>query len=160
MKKFTEVISIEVPVQSIADLLLSNMHPDFAHKEIVAESIVGRMMTDNSLSYLYNALNGYPCSIDFNVGDEVYSEFDRLTVYGYWTPESIERNDTVLGTITAARVVEINPYKNAKLRIEFYVPNKKGGQDIKSEWVKHTNWNRRVVVEKDPTDLEQYAMQG
>jgi hypothetical protein len=153
MKKFTEVINIEVPVQSIAELLLNNLHPDFRHKEIVAESIVGRMMNDNSLGYLYNALNGYPCNIDFEVGDEVYSEQSNLRVYGYWTAESIERNDTVMEAIYAGRVVEINPYKNAKLRIEFEVPNKKGGFDTKSEWVNHKYWNRRVLVEKDPTDL-------
>lgn len=141
MKKFTETISIEVPVQSIADLLLSNMHPDFAHKENVAEAIVGRMMNDNSLTYLYNALNGYPCSVDFQIGDVIKSEKGFYT-WGYWTEESIEANDTVQGFVNVGKIVEINPYKNAKLKIEFNVPNKKGGHDVRYEWVKHTDWSR------------------
>ena len=141
MKKFNQVISIEVPVQSIADLLLNNLHPDFQHKEIVAEAIVGRMMSDNSLGYLYNSLNGYPCNIDFQVGDEVSSEMG-LRIYGYWTPESIEKNDTVYGNVVNARVIEIDPYRDSKLKIEFYVPNKKGEYDTRKEWVNHTQWNR------------------
>lgn len=148
MKKFTETISIEVPVQSIADLLLSNMHPDFAHKENVAEAIVGRMMNDNSLTYLYNALNGYPCSVDFQIGDVITSEKGVYT-WGYWTDESIEANDTVQGKVTIGKIVEINPYKNAKLKIEFNVPNKKGGHDVRYEWVKHTDWNRKNIYEHE-----------
>jgi hypothetical protein len=144
MKKFTEVISIEVPVQSIADLLLDNMHPDFQHKELVTEAIVGRMMADGSLSFLYNSLNGYPCNVDFQVGDLVRSQ-NGFQVYGYWTPESIEKNDSVYGYVYNAEVVEINPYSNEKLRIKYEIPNKNGSFDTSVKWVKHTAWNRVAV---------------
>ena len=151
MKKFNQSISIEISVDSIADLLLNNLHPDFKHKEIVAEAIIGRMMNDNSLGYLYNSLNGYPCNIDFQVGDELSSEIG-FKAYGYWTPESIERNDTVHGMVKFATVVGIDIYRDNKLEIQYLVPNKKGGMDTCSVWAKHTAWNKLLPV---PVEEEQ-----
>jgi hypothetical protein len=101
------------------------------------------MLADNSLSFLYNSLNGYPCNIDFQVGDVVNSN-NGFQVYGYWTPESIEQNSIVYGYITEGEVVEINPYSNEKLLVKYKVPNKKGDFDINTRWVKHTNWNKRI----------------
>jgi len=144
MKNFSQVITVEVSVNSIANLLLDSMSPEFKHRENVVESIVGRMMNDNSLSYLYNSLNGYSTSIDFQIGDEVKCS-DRFRVYGYWTPESIEQSNTVYGSVESARVIEINEYSDKKIRIEYLVPNKKGGHDTCTQWVSHTEWNRVVV---------------
>lgn len=150
MKKFNEVISIQVPVDSIAQKLLDAVNVDFKHREILAEAIVGRMMNDGSLSYLYNSLNGYPCSIDFEIGDELYSDKGFRT-YGYWTPESIEQNNSVHGTVNTARVIAIDPYRDNKLQIQYQVPNKKGEYDTDTQWVSHTNWNKVVAqtVEAD-----------
>ena len=141
MKKFNQVISIEVPVDSIAQLLLDNLNPEFKHRELVAEAIVGRMMNDKSLTFLYNSLNGYTCDIDFCVGDVVCTTPGNLRVYGYFTPESIEKNDTIYGDILEGVVIEINPYANEKIKIEYKVPNKKGEFDTKTQWVNHLNWN-------------------
>jgi len=145
MKKFNQSISIEISVDSIANLLLNNLHPDFKHKEIVAESIVGRMMNDHSLSYLYNSLNGFPCNVDFQVGDELYSE-NGIREYGFWTPESIEKNDSVHGTINFVTVVDIDIYRDSKLKIQFQIPNKKGEMINHVQWVNHTAWNKLIPV--------------
>ena len=59
LKKFNASIQIEIEVDMIAQQLLEAMDPAFKHSTIVVESIVGRMMQDNSLSFLYNSLNGY-----------------------------------------------------------------------------------------------------
>lgn len=152
MKKFSQVISIEVPVQSIADLLLNNLHPDFKHKEIVAEAIVGRMMNDNSLGYLYNSLNGYHCNIDFEVGDFITTSGNGLSHYACWTPESLEKRSTVHGYITEGKVININPYSDKKLEIEFLAPDRNGDMKPQTEWIKHTNWNRvntTVTIQED-----------
>ena len=144
MKKFNQVISIEVPVQSIADLLLSNLHPDFQHKEIVAEAIVGRMMNDNSLGYLYNSLNGFPLTLDFEIGDKISTQGSGFAHYAYWTEETIEKRSTVHNYITEGTVVYIDPYKDKKLKIEFFAPDREGNMKPQTEWVKHTDWNRSV----------------
>lgn len=141
MKQFNEVISVEVPVQAIANMLLDSMSPEFKHREIVTEAIVGRMMADNSLTFLYNSLNGYPCNIDFQVGDNVKNN-NGFQVYGYWTAESIEQNNSVYGYIYDALVLEIDVYRDDKLRIEYKIPNKKGGFDTNTRWVKHAAWNK------------------
>jgi hypothetical protein len=144
MKNFNKVITVEVSVDSIANMLLDSMSADFKHKELVAEAIVGRMMNDNSLGYLYNSLNGYPTTIDFQIGDEVSSN-SGFRSYGYWTPESIEKNDSCYGYVKSGKIVEINEYGDQKLRIEYQFPNKKGEMDTNTQWVKHTDWNRVVV---------------
>ena len=141
MKKFNQVISIEVAVDTIADLLLANMNPDFKHKEIVAEAIVGRMMNDSSLSFLYNSLNGYPCTIDFKVDDEIKA-VKPMRIYGFWTPESIANNDSCYGDVLDAKIIEINVYSNQKLNIEYLVPDKKGVMQKQTKWVNHTEWNK------------------
>jgi len=142
MKKFNQVISIEVPVDSIANLLLNNLHPDFQHKEIVAESIVGRMMNDNSLGYLYNSLNGFPTTIDFEIGDKIATTGKGISHYAYWTPESIEKKSTVHGYITEGKVIGIDPYSDKKLKIEFLAPDREGNLKTQIEYVSHTDWNR------------------
>lgn len=141
MKQFNQVITVEVPVNAIANQLLESMYPDFKHKELVTEAIIGRMMNDGSLSYLYNSLNGYPCNIDFQVGDEVSSR-EGFRTYGYWTPESIEQNNSCYGSVKSGTIVEINEYSDKKLCILYSVPNKDGSFSTNTQWVKHTEWNK------------------
>lgn len=144
MKRFNKVITIEVSVDSIAEQLLDTISPEFKHREILAEAIIGRMERDNSLSYLYNSLNGYPCDIDFKIGDEVRTE-NPMRIYGYWTLESIEKNDSIYNDVYTAKVVEINPYADEKLKIQFDVPGKTGQLTPQTKWVRHTDWNISVV---------------
>lgn len=144
MKNFNQVITVEVSVNSIANLLLDSMSPEFKHRENVVDSIVGRMLNDNSLGYLYNSLNGYSTSIDFQVGDEVMST-NGFRAYAYWTPESIEQNNSCYGYVKSGKVIEINEYGDNKLRIEYQTPNKKGEMDTNTQWVKHTEWNKLAV---------------
>lgn len=71
MQKFTEVIKVEVEVESIHQQLLSTFPEDYKHKEILAHAIIGSSLSANKLGFIYNALNGYSSEIDFNVGDEI-----------------------------------------------------------------------------------------
>ncbi len=141
MKNFNQVVTVQVSVDSIANQLLDSMSSDFKHRELVAESIIGRMLNDGSLSYLYNSLNGYPTTIDFEVGD-IVSSVDGFRTYGYWTPESIHQNSTCYGAVKNGKIIEINEYSDKKIRIEYQVPNKKGEMDTNTQWVNHTEWNR------------------
>lgn len=142
LKKFNQTISIQVEVDTIAQQLLEAMNPEFKHSTIVVESIVGRMIQDGSLSFLYNSLNGYKAEIDFTINEVVVAKGDGLRVYGFWTPESIKNNDTVYGNVTSAVVKNINPYANEKLCIEYSVPQKDGTHKLESRWVNHTSWNK------------------
>jgi hypothetical protein len=144
MKNFNKVITVEVSVDSIANLLLDSMSTEFKHRESVVESIVGRMMNDGSLSYLYNSLNGYSSAIDFQVGD-VVSSINGFRTYAYWTQESIDSNNTVYGSVYEGRIVEINEFADKKIRLEYTVPNKKGGFDTNTQWLSHTEWNKVVA---------------
>jgi len=146
MKNFNQVITVEVSVNSIANLLLDSMSPEFKHRENVVESVISRMLNDGSLSYLYNSLNGYSSAIDFQVGD-VVSSINGFRAYAYWTQESIDSDNTVHSSVYEGRIVEINEFANKKIRLEYTVPNKKGGFDTNTQWVSHTDWNRTVPTE-------------
>lgn len=145
MKKFNQVISVEVEVDTIADLLLSNMNPECKHSELVVESIVGRLLENNSIGYLYNSLNGYSSDINFQVGDNIASD-EGISVWGYFTPESIENNSSVRGKIKEAVVVAVNKYADLKLKVEYKIPQKTGESKKESEWVSHKYWNKVNIL--------------
>lgn len=137
MKQFNQVISIEVSVDSIANNLLSQFKEDFKHKELVTEAIIGRALAvDNGmLSTVFNALNGFDGSINFQIGDVVRPK--ELYAYGYWTPESIEKGSSVHAYIESAKVVDINLYSDKKLKLEYSVPQKDGKFKTETEWYSH-----------------------
>jgi hypothetical protein len=142
MKQFNKVITVEVSVDTIANQLLDSMSMDFKHRELVAESIIGRMLNDNSLTFLYNSLNGYACDINFEKGDDLCANDGGFSEYGYWTPESIEQNNSVMQYIKSVQVVEVDVYRDNKLLVEYYVPNKEGINVRNTKWVNHTRWSK------------------
>ena len=157
MKTFNESIQIEVSIDSIAKDLLKAMNPEFKHAEMVVENIIGRMLCQDKLglSLIYNSLNGYTNDINFKVGDFVKPE--KLCVYAYWTPESIENNNTCYGNILSAKVVEIKEYANEDLLIEYTKPGKKG-PEICRDWVNHKYCSliaRELKNNDELTPLEQ-----
>lgn len=141
MKKFNKVITVEMEVDFIAGMLLESLRPELAHRELICETIVGRMLNDGSLSYLHNSLAGYPHEINFKVGDVVRNEKSEVSTYGFWTAESIQGKNTVRKTITEATIAEINIYSDKKLRIVYEVPDSSGGTETRTQWVRHTDWN-------------------
>jgi hypothetical protein len=138
MKNFNKVITIEIEANQIAQMLLAQMNPEFKHSELVVEAVIGSS-TDVSLGMLYNSLNGYSPEIDFEIGDEINP---ALRIYGYWTVESREVNDTVYGDVTKATVIEIDLFSNNKLKIEYQVPGKDGLLKREAKWVRHTSCNK------------------
>ena len=138
MKKFNKTITIEIPVDQIANQLLGVLNPEFKHRELVTEAIIGRMLNDHSLGYLYNSINGFDSSVDFRIGDTICSE-KGLKVFGYWNPES---DQDEYGYVKTATVISIDPYRNEKICIEFQVPSKNGPMIKDNTWVNHTEWNK------------------
>jgi hypothetical protein len=151
MKLFNQTITVEVSVDSIAQQLLGAMSPEFKHSEMVAEAIVGTLLDRQAISNLYNALNGFKADINFEVGDEIVLNTTSIParVYGYWTPESIERKSSVNGNITQARVLEVNEYAVEKIRIAYDVPQLDGSYKVSERWDNHTKWDRIPVVAKE-----------
>lgn len=142
MKNFNEVITVEISVDSIANMLLEQINPEFKHRELLVESVVGRALSKDkaTLGLLYNSLNGHKSEIDFTVGDIVKPS--DLRVYGFWTPESITKKDTVYGVIEEATVIQIDVYADDKLLIAFDVPKSDGTTRKETKWVRHTTCNK------------------
>ena len=142
MKKFNKVITIEVAVDSIAEQLLSTLSPDFKHRELVVEAIIGAGVDKNTLSYVYNALNGFSPEIDFKVGDVVRSEH---TEWMYPTEESRTKRNSVSTEIGECKVIAIDLFTKDKLKVEYVYQNIEGKTDLNTTWVSHTKCSKVPV---------------
>lgn len=146
MKKFDQVIHIAVPVSGIAKDLLSKLGPDFKHKEMVAEAIIGYGVNNPELlSYVFNALNGYTPEINFKVGDVIMcSSTVYYTAIGDNKPQSHK--------IGKAEVVEIDLYRSEKLKIK-YTLNREGDAE-QENWMSHDKCERIAPVEEEIVDAQ------
>ncbi len=135
MKQFNEQIEISIEVDAIAGQLRSMFKDDSANADIVVEQIIGRSLTTDKvlLGKLMSAMNGYQKKVHVEPGN-TYS-IKPISVYGYWTPESVEQNDTCRGDVTSVFVKEINPYSDNEVFIEFSVPKKDGTMKTETRWV-------------------------
>jgi len=134
MKKFNQTVSVEVEVDAIAKQLLSHMK-DSAQSEIVVEAIIGRMLSQDKsgLGVLHAGLMGYKRDLSNMVGNLYF--LNDTWEWGYWTPESIEKNDTVKGSIETAKVIAVDEYSHSPLRIEFLIPRSDGSWETETCWV-------------------------
>jgi hypothetical protein len=138
MKKFFQTVNIEVEVDAIAQNLLNQMVPSTTSEDVV-EAIISRALAQDTsaLGYIHNAMLGHKAESKLFV-DYIYT-IKSYKVYGYWTPESIEKNDTVYGTVETATIIAINPYSDNPVRIRYGVPQKDGSWRQEERWVNYEN---------------------
>ncbi len=140
IKKYNKVISVSVEVDSIAEKLLSTMNPEFKHTTELVDTIMGVMLERGKISYLYNSLNGFNNEINFKVGDTVKSNiYNVITTYvqkegsDAWVSEN--------AAITKGKVVEIDLYRDNKIKVEFESTNYKGFTTTTFDWFNHRNFD-------------------
>lgn len=133
MKKFNQTITIEVSVDSIAQKLLGSFNADFAHKDILAEAIIGAAVNNHTLGYVYNALNGFTNDIDFTVGQTVDCHSDRYN-YEFGDDEQYHQKRVPYGIVT---IVEIDLYSSKKLKVEFNSTDSRGRVTTEQAWIDH-----------------------
>lgn len=139
MKKFNKVIKVEVNIDSIAEKLLATFSPDFAHKELLTEAIIGSAYEKNGLGYVYNALNGFTNDIDFKVGQVVVC---TDTYYGYKLADdgvSFTQGYISLTDIPFEHCIieEINVYSDKKIKLFWQGMDSKGKDKLYDKWVSH-----------------------
>ena len=135
MKKFKAQIQVTIEVDRIAEHLLSTINPELAHKEMIVESIIGSLVHEGKLHYLYNALHGYSNDINFKVGDMV-----NVTETYY--------HDDSRQPIGQSQIVDIDIYRDNKLLVKYH--DLKGREQLK--WVYHHNAGYLAIV--PCTDVE------
>jgi len=134
MKKFNQTINVQVSVDSIAEKLYSTFDQDFAHRELLTESIIGSNLESGKLTYVYNALNGFNNDIDFEVGQTVDC---KENVYKWTLDVSTGSYKVEYMPVGKAKIIEINIYKSDKLLVEYITINNKGEEIKETRWVNH-----------------------
>lgn len=134
LPRFEQVIKLEIEAQAIFEKLMSEFPPEYKHKEILAHAIVGVCMENNCILPVFNALNGYPNTLNFNVGDKVYCISTDKRVADGDGYKNVE--------IGECEVVAINPYtKWRKLTVKYWHANE---------------WKTAEVDHKDCTKWAEY----
>lgn len=141
MKKFNEQIEITIEIDAIALQLRSMFKDDSANADVVVEQIIGRGLSKDTalLGKIMSAMNGFQKEINVKAGET--HKVVPFTVYGFWTPKSIEENNSVHGPISEVTVVRVNPYGDEEVLVEYQVPNKKGTTDRQERWIKASSFS-------------------
>jgi len=136
MKKFNEIITVEVEVDTIATMLLDSMSSESKHKELIVEAIIGRYISEDKsgLGHVYSALHGVKYELNFKVGETIQTP--NCYAYGFWEQQDIDNNNSSRVAIQKAKIVEIREYANAPLKIQYEVPNKKKELETRTEWIR------------------------
>ena len=153
MKQFNKVISVEVSVDSIAKRLLDTLPEDYKHRELVAEAIIGPMVSNDlggSLGALYNSLNGFVNEINFakddvvDVTDGYYQSYPIVDGKILTTGKNIKTG--------LARIIEVDVYRfRDQIQVEWPVITKKGGTDYVVDFQKR--WIDKKEATKCADDI-------
>lgn len=136
MKKFNQTIQIEFEVDAIATQLRNMFKDDSANADLVVEQIIGRSLTSDPtmLSKIVAGMNGVQKEIFVKPGEK--HTIKPLRVYGYWTKESMETNNSCYGDVTKVIVLETDPYKDKEVKVGYDVPsNAKGEIKQQTQWI-------------------------
>lgn len=150
MKNFNKEIKITITANEIATKLLGEMNPEFKHKEMVVEAIIGSA-NERILTNIYNTLNGFTLDINFKAGDKlVQNAKGSLTARQYKKDETgtvvpIDPNNDWT-RVTNAEVVEVDEYAEKKINIRYTYMLSTGNENTKEEWVNHLNWDLEQPV--------------
>lgn len=139
MKKFNEVIQIEISVDNIAQQLLKTFEGSkFAHADMLTETIIATALKGDTINMIYNNLNGYTNEIDFEVGQDVFCKQEYYANVEGPIQDGVQtyvRKEIPFGKSV---IVEINIYdRKEKVKIEYDYMNDKGVVSKKQTWVKH-----------------------
>jgi hypothetical protein len=141
MKKFKTQIQVTIEVDAIASQLRSMFKEDSANADTVIEQIIGRSMSNDSamLGKIMSAMNGFQKEINVKAGET--HKVKPFNVYGYWTPKSIEDNNSCYGDVNEVTVLETNQYRDEEVLVEYLVPNKKGEFDRTTKWISASSFS-------------------
>lgn len=144
MKQFNQSINITIEVDAIATALLNQMAPDFKHRELVVETIIGRALNcDNSLlGMIYNSVNGFKRVINFEVGEQVGVQ----SLSSYTHVEEEGKFVRKYQPVTTAEITEINPYNDNTLRIKYFTVNDKGAVVNNETTIDHVHCSKMPVI--------------
>ncbi len=142
MKRFNEVITVEVSVDAIAEQLLNAMSKEYLHAELVTETIIGNLLRNKgeSISQVFNALNGYTNEIDFSVGDMLIANEHAYT----HVPKDDGTFEEVYQKIGLCTIEDIDLYSNKKLKVSYEYTTKDGKVQTRTSQISHLKCTKYI----------------
>lgn len=147
LPKFNKSIKIDVDVDTVYEKLRGEFPEDYKHRDILSHAIIGTAVEENTLLFIFNALNGYPATLDFAIGETIECLEETKAVWnegvnGEWVSQTAE-----VGICT---VVEINPYtKWNKVKVKYEQRKHKSYElEVVEKWVSHkkcTKWAGNIA---------------
>lgn len=140
MKKYDQIITVEVAIASIAKKLLSVIDLTFPHRELLTETIIDSSLERGTISHIYNSINGFGIDLDITVGNVYHAPGSELSVYRLDKDRLDTNNDGTSKTDFDVLVLEINPYRadNRFIHVRYEFPRIGEEKLIEADgWVNH-----------------------
>lgn len=134
MKKFNQVIKIEVQVDAIANQLLNMFKEDVTYRESVVENIIGVHINENRVAHLYNAINGVLPEL-MEVDSIAYACCYVRTMIA---PKEEGQEAQVLDPeykVIVVRIIAVDPYSTRPYTIEYQNFDRSGKEEKQTNTV-------------------------
>lgn len=146
LMKWSQDIQVTVAVDDIAWKLYETFPEDYKHKDLLTNAIIGTSLHNGTISYIYNALNGYSPDIDFEVGEVVICNVQEKRVNSFVvtgpgeTPTYQDYNTEQIGQCL---IIGIDYFSSRKLLVQ-YNQHKYRSQETETveTWVEHTSCSK------------------
>lgn len=124
LKQFNKDIRVTVSVDSIAEMLCNSFDAENPHRFMLTNTLIDLGLKHDTLTYLYNNLNGFTNEINFKIGQPVYC---TDTYYN-----RIEGGRKEIGN---CRIIDIDLYSNHKVKVQW----ENDGKSDSEAWTEHHN---------------------
>jgi hypothetical protein len=139
MRTFNKTVNIQFSIDSVANMLLEKIGPEFPHRELLVESIITPLVVNGSsndekrLGLMLSAMFGHKNELDFSNGQRLYC-----------TDSVYVKND--YKEIGFCTVLEVEPYRDdTQVKISFMKP---GETKEQTKWVRSSHL-RNLTTEED-----------
>lgn len=143
LKQRNKTIQVEISLDQIASNLHSMFNPDEKHSTIVVDAIIDNLeKSHRGLSQLFSTMNGYKPTLNYELGDNVYTTHKDYT---YQLIDDTYQNKYV--EIGECKVVDIDIAAVKQLQVEWVYTNRDGELEVMKTWVSVEDTSKVFVEE-------------
>jgi len=147
MKKFNEIISVEVLVDSIANKLLQTMDKENPHAELITETTIGLLLHRGGLGFLLQSLNGWKEEINIEPNTVYLINGKDIDLPSFDEQRNLTETGLSPDSMFEVKIAQVQPFKDGPKKVEVIISYWRRGSDratYYSTWVDHTKLKARA----------------